>query len=140
MRRIWLLIPLGLLLAACGGGSTKSASPAAARQTVQVSEKEFSINPSTISLSQTGTYAFKVTNDGQITHAFQIGSQKTGGIAPGRSATLTVNLTHKGMYDAYCPIDGHRSKGMDAKIAVATTTGPSPPTSTTTPTSSSPGY
>ena len=120
MKRIWLLIPLGLLLSACGGGSNKAATTAApALQTVQISEKELSIAPSTVSLTQTGTYSFKVTNNGQITDAFEM----------------------KGMYDAYCPIDGHRSKGMDAKIAVAAPgTSQSTPTTTTTPTSSSPGY
>jgi len=142
VKRIWLLIPLGLLLSACGGGSNKAATTAApALQTVQISEKEFSITPSTVSLTQTGTYSFKVTNNGQITHAFEINGQRTSDIPPGQSATLTVNLSKKGMYDAYCPIDGHRSKGMDAKIAVAAPgASQSTPTTTTTPTSSSPGY
>jgi uncharacterized cupredoxin-like copper-binding protein len=110
------------------------------RQTVQVSEKEFSITPTTITLSQTGTYAFKVTNDGQITHAFQIGSAKTLGIAPGQSALLTVLLPHKGRYRAFCPIDGHRSKGMEATIDVGAAPGVPAATTATTPTSSQPGY
>src|SRR5205807_7445972 len=106
-----------------------------------VSEKEFSITPSTINLAQTGTYAFKVTNDGQITHAFALNGAKTPDIQPGQSATLTIDLSHKGTYDAYCPIDAHRSKGMEAKISIGTPT----PSTTSTPgttstTSSRPGY
>src|SRR5437588_4647052 len=124
MKRILVLTPAALLLAACGG-SGKSSKPAGPPlQTVQVSEKEFSITPSTIGLAQTGTYAFHVTNNGQITHAFEIEGNgvevKPADIQPGQSATLTVKLGTKGSYDAYCPIDGHRSKGMLAKLTVGT--------------------
>jgi uncharacterized cupredoxin-like copper-binding protein len=150
VKRVAVLIPLALLASACGGGATKSSNPPL--QTVQVSEKEFSITPTTITLSRSGTYAFRVTNDGQITHAFQVGSARTSDIAPGQSATLTVDLPRKGRYKAFCPIDGHRSKGMEATIDVgvapgvpASTTTTTPRTTTgsttaTTPTSSSPGY
>ena len=44
--------------------------------------------------------------------------QKTSTISPGSSATLTVNLSKAGTYDVYCPIDGHRSMGMEAKLTV----------------------
>jgi uncharacterized cupredoxin-like copper-binding protein len=139
VKRVVALIPIVLLASACGGGPSKSASRPL--QTAQVSEKEFSITPTTITLSKSGTYAFEVTNEGQITHAFQVGSAKTSGIAPGQSATLTVELPHKGRYKAFCPIDGHRSKGMEATIDVGVAPGVPASTSTTTaPTSSSPGY
>jgi uncharacterized cupredoxin-like copper-binding protein len=148
VKRAVALIPIAILASSCGGGPSKSSSPP--RQTVQVTEKEFSITPTTITLAQPGTYAFKVTNAGQITHAFQIGSAKTPGIGPGQSMTLTVDLPRKGRYQAYCPIDGHRSKGMQATIDVgvapgvpASTTATTPRTTTgqtSTTTSSSPGY
>ena len=47
MRRILLLMPLAMALAACGG-SMKSKPAGPPLQTVQVSEKEFSLTPSTI--------------------------------------------------------------------------------------------
>jgi uncharacterized cupredoxin-like copper-binding protein len=91
-------------------------------QRVRVTEKEFSITPSAIDLSRPGTYSFTVTNDGQITHAFEIQGngvdERTPDLQPGRSATLTVDLAQKGSYDAFCPIDAHRSKGMLAKLTV----------------------
>jgi uncharacterized cupredoxin-like copper-binding protein len=140
MRATVVLVPLVLTLAACGGGS-KSSSSAPPLQTVQVSEKEFSITPSRIDLPKAGTYLFKVRNDGKISHAFEVEGQKTPVLSPGRFATLTVNLS-KGSHQAFCPVDGHRSKGMQATIDVGTTSSAPPPTATTTttPTSSRPGY
>ena len=142
VRRSWILLPAVLLLSACGGTTHKATGPPL--KTVQVSEKEFSITPSTMTLGRTGTYAFAVKNNGAITHAFEVEGNgveaKTGNISPGSSATLTVNLSKKGDYEAYCPIDGHRAKGMQAKVTVgasapagggATTTQP-PTTATTT--------
>jgi uncharacterized cupredoxin-like copper-binding protein len=130
MRRGWILMPAVLLLSACGGTAHKATGPPL--KTVQVSETEFSITPSTIGLGATGTYAFKVTNNGMITHAFEVEGHgveaKSGDIAPGSSATLTVDLSQKGDYEAYCPIDGHRSRGMEAKLTV----GASAPTGGTT--------
>ena len=131
MRRILLLLPLALPLAACGGGSgsnaaesssTASQAAAPASKTVMVGEQEFSITPSSIALTRPGTYKFRVTNNGMIGHALEIEGhgveQKTGTIEPGKTATLQVSLTKAGSYEVYCPIDGHRDKGMKATLTV----------------------
>jgi plastocyanin len=126
MRRVWILAPAVLLLSACGGSSNKpsasSTSPGPPLQTISLSEKEFSITPKTISVSKSGTYAFDVKNDGTTTYALEVEGngveQKTGNVQPGGSATLTVNLSKKGSYEVYCPIDGHRQNGMEASLAV----------------------
>ena len=131
MRRILLLLPLALPLAACGGGSgsnaaesssTASQAAAPASKTVMVGEQEFSITPSSIALTKPGTYKFRVTNNGMIGHALEIEGhgveQKTGTIEPGKTATLQVSLTKAGSYEVYCPIDGHRDKGMKATLTV----------------------
>jgi uncharacterized cupredoxin-like copper-binding protein len=153
MRRGWILVPAVLVLSACGGTTHKAMGPPL--KTVQVTEKEFSITPSTIALGSTGTYSFAVTNNGAITHAFEVQGHgvtaKTGNISPSSSATLTVDLSAKGSYQAFCPIDGHRAKGMQASITVgaapaagggATTTTTTTQTTTTVPTTttSPPGY
>jgi plastocyanin len=153
MRRGWILVPAVLVLSACGGTTHKAMGPPL--RTVQVTEKEFSITPSTIALGSTGTYSFTVTNNGAITHAFEVQGHgvtaKTGNISPASSATLTVDLSAKGSYQAFCPIDGHRAKGMQASITVgaapaagggATTTTTTTQTTTTVPTTttSPPGY
>lgn len=127
MRRVWILAPAALLLPGCGGSSGKSAEGSSTatgppQQTISLSEREFSLTPKSISVAASGTYAFKVTNNGQITHALEIEGQgveqKTGHISPGSSATLTIDLAKKGDYEVYCPIDNHRSMGMDASLTI----------------------
>jgi uncharacterized cupredoxin-like copper-binding protein len=140
MRLLPLLLPLALLLAACGGGgsgsnaaqttTTTGSAPAAAASshTVTLAEKEFSITPNSISLTKTGTYTFKVTNNGQIGHALEIEGhgveQKTSTIEPGKTATLQVDLAKAGSYEVYCPIDDHKSKGMKASLTVGGSAAP----------------
>jgi uncharacterized cupredoxin-like copper-binding protein len=138
MRRGWILVPAVLVLAACGGNSNKpqaaSTGTGAAMQTISLSEKEYSITPRSISIAKPGTYAFKVTNDGQIPHALEVqghgAEQKTAEIQPGASATLTVALTAKGSYEVFCPIDDHRGKGMQASLSVGGSAGAGAGTST----------
>src|ERR1051325_12164692 len=115
MRRGWILLTAALFLAGCGGTSNKQAAPASTGtpvgstgKTIAVSEQEFWMMPRSISLTQTGTYTFQVTNDGQIPHALEVEGQgveqKTAPIQPGSSATLTVDLPKNGSDEGYCPI------------------------------------
>ena len=151
MWRLVVLLPATLALAACGGGGGGgSASGGGVVQTIQISEKEFSLNPSSVTLPKPGTYAFKVTNDGQITHAFNIeqsgggdsGEEETGDIAPGESKTLKFTFSSGARYEMYCPVDGHKDQGMEGSISVGgaagggTTTNPEGETTT----DSMPGY
>jgi len=150
MRRLLALLPLVLLLTACGGGyggGSKSNS-GSVLQTIQVSEKEYSLNPSTITVAKPGTYAFEVTNEGKITHAFTIeagegGKEvKSGDIQPGSHKTVKYTFAAGASYQMYCPIDGHKGLGMAGTIrgggaaGGGTTTNPQGETTT----SSNPGY
>jgi uncharacterized cupredoxin-like copper-binding protein len=158
VQRVLVLLPLAAFLAACGGssGSGGDSSQAggstggSALQTIQISEKEYSFNPSTITVPKSGTYAFEVTNKGTITHAFVIeesgseGSEaKTGDIAPGSRKTVNFTFEAGKRYEMYCPIDGHKTEGMAGTISVdgaaggGTTTNPEGETTTT---NSMPGY
>ena len=143
-------VPFALLLAACGGAGGSQGSGSAALRTIQVSEKQYSLNPSTITVPKPGTYAFNVKNDGTIMHAFVIeatgggGSEsRTGDIAPGSSKTVRFTLDADKRYEMYCPIDGHRAEGMAGTISVGgaagggTTTNPQGETTTS---SGMPGY
>src|SRR3954449_1338918 len=103
MRRLLPLLPLALLLAACGGSSsTTGGDSSGVLQTIQLSEREYSLNPSSITVPKAGTYAFEVTNDGQIPHALTIeegggGDEKeTGDIAPGSKKTIQFTFSAGG--------------------------------------------
>ena len=146
MRRLFVLLPLSLLLAACGGTSSTSSSSAGGPvlQTIQISEKEYSLTPSKITVAKTGTYRLKATNDGTISHALEIEGngveEKTGDVAPGSTATLRVNLSRDGSYEIYCPIDGHRGQGMAGTLAVGNGSSSGGMTTGETTTSGSLGY
>ena len=152
--RVLAILPAALLLTACGGGygggggSSNSSSGGSVLRTIQISEQEYSLSPSTVTLAKAGTYAFQVTNKGKITHAFTIeasgGGNKveSGDIQPGSHKTVKYTFKAGTSYEMYCPIDGHKSQGMAGTISVGgaagggTTTNPSGATTT----SSTPGY
>ncbi len=144
MRRLLVLLPAALLLAACGGGGSSESKGGAVVQTVQISEKEFSLNPSTVNLSKPGTYEFEATNDGTVAHALEIEGngveEKSGHIDPGAKMTLRVTFSQSGSYELYCPIDGHKAQGMSGSVVVGGTAGGGGETTTAPTTTSAPGY
>jgi uncharacterized cupredoxin-like copper-binding protein len=148
--RLVVLLPVIGLLAACGGSTNNSSSsnPSGGNvvQTVQISEKEYSLTPSALTLSKPGTYAFLITNKGTITHAFEVEGngveEKSGDIQAGSSATLNVTFSKNGSYEMYCPIDGHKAQGMKATLTVGSAAGAGGTTTggETTTTNKIPGY
>jgi uncharacterized cupredoxin-like copper-binding protein len=153
MKRLALLVALAVLavlVAGCGGksgGSKTSAAPSGGGgggQTIQVKETEYKLTPSTFKVSKPGTVTFMATNDGKIDHALEVEGngveEKTSPISPGSSAKLTVNLSKDGTYEVYCPIDGHRAMGMQAKLVVGASMGGGSTGTTTNGTTSSGGY
>jgi uncharacterized cupredoxin-like copper-binding protein len=148
MRRLLLLLPATVLLAGCGGSSSGSSMQGGSVvKTIQISEREFSLTPSTVALSKPGTYAFHVSNEGTITHAFEVEGngveEKSGDISAGSSATLEVTFSKEGSYEIYCPIDGHKAQGMKGTLTVGSAAGTGGTTTTpaeTTTTNKYPGY
>ena len=159
MKRLALLVGLVVVLAGCGGTSKSGGSKTVAAssggggggQTIQVKEMEYKLTPSSFTVAKTGTVTFQVKNAGTIGHALEVEGngveEKTSTISPGSSAKLTVDLSKNGTYEVYCPIDGHRAMGMQAKLVVGgasaggggtTTNGTT--TNGTTSTKSSGGY
>ncbi len=124
MRRFLLLAVL--LVAGCGGngGGDSDAGDgggAASGETVQISALDFQFDPAAITVDAAGATTFTLTNDGQAPHALTIeqeGSEEsTKTIAPGESASVTVDLT-SGEYTLYCPVANHRELGMEGTLAV----------------------
>ncbi len=113
-------------IAGCGGDDNETTpvagTPSAGAQTVNVSETEYKLDPSDPTV-QAGTVSFKVTNEGSVDHNLEIegpeGEQELDqDLGPGKSGTLTVDLSKPGRYEFYCPVDGHRERGMEGEITV----------------------
>ena len=125
MRRA---LPLSALLAAallaggCGSDDESAGdTTAGGGETVELTASEYKFDPADPSVDAAGKVTFRVTNDGEETHALEVEGngveEETEEIAPGESATLTVDLD-AGEYEFYCPIDGHRDKGMEGDFVV----------------------
>ncbi len=77
-----------------------------------------------------GTVTFKFSNQGQLPHDFKVCASNKGGnanactgkatalVAPGSSATLTVNLAKPGKYEYLCTVPGHAASGMKGLLTV----------------------
>ena len=139
MKRLAALAPfvIAAVVAGCGSSSSSSsassstvsaASSAAAAPSgggggLTLNESEFKITPAGPKVPHTGEITITVKNVGAVTHALTVdtpsGPVKTGSIAPGKTATLKVNISKAGTYKFFCPIPGHEAAGMKGSLVVA---------------------
>jgi uncharacterized cupredoxin-like copper-binding protein len=105
-----------------GSADTKTAAtvPDAAKGSVEVKLTEYKIEmPASVSA---GATTFKVTNTGKDTHGFEIeGNGIEQALKPrlkkGESGSLQVDLK-PGTYKVYCPVLGHKRRGMSLDLTV----------------------
>lgn len=125
MRERLIVVGLAGVLGAlvfAGTGAARQAAAGLHRTTVRVTETEYKLTLPHMSF-KAGAYHFVVSNKGKLTHSFEINgpavhNRRAGNIAPGSTASLNVTLK-KGTYTLWCPIDGHRARGMHATLRVA---------------------
>lgn len=138
-----LLAALSLAAAGCGGGDDSSTTQAetatsttdtteaatdttatdttdGAASTTTVSMKEYSFDPSDLTVKQGASITVK--NDGDIAHnlAVEKGSEKVAGtdtFLGGKSEKLTVDVT-PGKYKMICTVPGHEDLGMKGDFTV----------------------
>jgi uncharacterized cupredoxin-like copper-binding protein len=93
---------------------------AAEATTIDVQLTEFEIRmPDTM---PAGRHRLKIANAGKQNHNFVIEgpgvSQKlTSDLTRGDTTEIAVNLA-PGQYTVYCPVDGHRGRGMERTLTV----------------------
>ena len=126
-------VAAALFAGGCGGQGATSTTRAPATQpnttaksreaAFAVTEREYSLSPSRLEVPRTGEFTISVRNGGSVQHALEVegpaGEVRTGPLAPGSTAQLKVELTKPGRYEWYCPIDGHKGRGMRGTIVVA---------------------
>jgi hypothetical protein len=146
-------------LTGCGGQSTTTTavpvSPGTVEQTAPIAAKvrrvvlhetDFRIAPARVDAGHEGLVSIRFFNDGKVPHALAVHGPNglvefDGQVDPGHRGILQVDLDRMGTYTMYCPLDGHRAKGMVATISVRGTApaqgvepsgGSTVPTTTTT--------
>ena len=139
-RRTPLLLACSLgavaVIAAAGGSSGHSVTATASinGNRVTVIETEYHIAVPQTSYSP-GSYTFTAVNAGRILHSLTITgpgvNATTKNLSPGASGSITVTL-QAGSYDVFCPIDSHKSLGMNQEISVGATGGAGAAASTPT--------
>jgi plastocyanin len=122
MRRTVLLTAGATLLLAAAGCGSDSGGSSGSGETLHISETEYKLDPSSVSVDKAGSVTLHVVDDGSENHALEIEGngveEETETLSPGDSADLTVDLK-PGTYEVYCPIDGHRKEGMEGELVVA---------------------
>jgi plastocyanin len=119
--KVLALAALVLALAGCGSEDA-SESDGAGGASLEVSETDFALDPSSLTVDEAGEVTIRVVNDGEVEHALAVEGEgveeETGTLAPGESAELNVDLA-SGSYTMYCPIGNHRKQGMEGTVVVA---------------------
>jgi plastocyanin len=148
VRRALVLICVAAL---AGCGSDDDSAPATTAEVpvaaapkadtdIRLVGTDFKLSPANVGDINEGLVAIEFVNKGDVDHSLAVDGPNgeiflDGRVPPGKSATLEADLDMPGTYDWYCPLDGHRAKGMSGSI---TTGGSSPArgatsTRTTTP-------
>ncbi len=132
-----LLIGIGVLLAVIVAGffllkspkvtyptsnndSGASTAPESSVKEINISAKEFSYTPSTITVNKGDSVKINFTNNGTSVHNLAITNFNvaTNSIAPGESDSITFTADKSGSFSYFCSISGHRSLGMEGTLTV----------------------
>lgn len=114
MRPISRLLPLATLallatlgLAACGGAATPAPT------TLDLTVKEFTFEPATMSVPAGVPVKLVIKNAGTIEHDIVIDALQVKVLAPvARTTEATIGPFTAGTYQVYCSIPGHKEAGM----------------------------
>lgn len=130
-----VLAAVGLTLGACGGGdddketaggetkdSTTVTAPSAvggAGSKIEVTGKEFSFSPTTLTLIAGQPTLIVLKNTGSIEHDITVsdaGFKLT--VAGGKSGDKELKIDKPGSYEFHCSVAGHKDAGMKGTLTV----------------------
>jgi plastocyanin len=125
-------------------GSAGSGGSGTPVKTIRIVEKEFSLSPSSVSISKPGLYVLQGLNKGTISHGLAVegnGLDMDGPVvSPGGTSTLRVTISKPGSYELYCPVGNHKEMGMEAHLTLGSGGGSGGSGGSGTSTSSGGGY
>ncbi len=109
-----------------------------------VTEKEYSITPNTMTVNAGDKVVLQVKNIGTVSHTFTISNPSgsgylvdTGYLSPGQNATVSFTAPAMGNYTYYCRVTGHSDLGMRGTLIVLATSSSTATTSSPTTSQSS---
>lgn len=98
------------------GAGTETAQPAGGASTLQVSLKEFTINP--VDLRVNAGAVLQVTNDGALVHNLAVDGTASNMFDPGGRGTLDLGKLQPGTYTMICQVPGHEAAGMKGTLVI----------------------
>jgi uncharacterized cupredoxin-like copper-binding protein len=120
VRRVVLVagVSLASLLLGLTGTTTR------AQQDQDVQLRDFTIEPTTLTVNAGDTIRFNVANQGAREHNLELELESAGieqtlfpaNLKPGESGTVEFTFTEPGTWEFYCPVGQHRDRGMVASI------------------------
>ncbi len=94
-------------------------------QQVNISLKEFMINPPKITVTQGQSVQFTVTNNGTEEHNFTVESKQGDeeklfdmNLKPSETRTAEYTFPTAGDWEMYCPLEDHKDHGMKGDLEV----------------------
>jgi plastocyanin len=98
-----------------------------AQQAIVERTTEFAFSNPNLTVTAGQPVRITITNAGMFPHTIAfadeagatITAQPDPNVAAGTSGVVAVSFTRAGTFDFWCPVDGHRDRGMVGKITVA---------------------
>ena len=128
-KGVVVLAVAGLMIGACGAGSTKdrlaggAEKPSADAITgtkVYVTAKEFRFDPATLTLKAGEASTIVLQNAGSIEHDLSVSGAGYKLVVPASNTREKVLKFDKpGTYEFYCSVAGHKDAGMKGQLTIS---------------------
>ena len=101
---------------ASNGGGTEAAQPAGGASTLEVSLKDFAIDPEDLQVDAGAV--LQISNEGAVAHNLAVDGTASDMFDPGGSGTLDLGDLQPGSYTMICEVPGHEAAGMRGTLVI----------------------